>query len=96
MIAKRQLHKILSQELYTVKTNNFNEYVTNFQRIDIRTYRRIVAVSQTVHQLQEAGLELPANETQVAELARLDAPIRARVWNELVIRAEKGRQEPDH
>lgn len=75
--------------MYLEVTEDFNEFVTDYLNINIATYRRIIAVSQTVHQLQEAGLELPANETQVAELARLDPPIRARVWNELMIRAEK-------
>jgi hypothetical protein len=85
----KELHKIYREELYFEVTEDFNEFVTDYLNINIATYRRIIAVSQTVHQLQEAGLELPANESQVAELARLDPPIRARVWNELVIRAEK-------
>jgi hypothetical protein len=88
-VIAKELHKIYHEELYTTKTEDFSEYITDYLRIDLRTYRRIIAISQTVHQLQEAGLELPANETQVAELARLQAPIRARVWNDLVIRAEK-------
>lgn len=85
----KELHKIFEGELYSDVTKDFNEYVTEYLRIDIRTYRRIIAVSQTIAQLQNAGLELPANETQAAELARLDAPLRPRVWNDLVIRAER-------
>lgn len=85
----RQLHKIFKEELYTVVTSEFSEYVTDFLRIDLRTYRRIIAISQTIDQLKAAGLELPANETQAAELARLDAPLRPTVWNDLVIRAER-------
>lgn len=85
----KELHKIFKDDLYTDITGDFNEYVTDYLRIDLRTYRRIIAVSQTVAQLQEAGLELPANETQAAELARLDAPLRARIWNDLIIQAEK-------
>src|SRR4029077_8496834 len=64
-------------------------YVTDCLNINQTTYRRIIAVKQTVDQLQESGLELPANESLAAELARLDAPLRPRVWNDLVIRAEK-------
>ena len=56
--------------------------------MDIRTYRRIVAVSQTVAQLQDAGLALPANQTQAEELSRLDPGLRAKIWNSLVIQAE--------
>ncbi len=85
----KELHKIYREELYLEVTEDFNEFVTDYLNINIATYRRLIAVSQTVHQLQEAGLELPANETQVAELARLDPLIRTRVWNELMIRAEK-------
>lgn len=85
----KELHKILEGELHTDITDDFTEYVTDHLKIDIRSYRRIVAVSQTIAQLQNAGLTLPANETQAAELARLDAPLRPRVWNDLVIRAEQ-------
>jgi hypothetical protein len=85
----KELHKIFHGELYTVKTPDFNEYVTDCLNINIVTFRRIVAVSQTIAQLQEAGLELPANETQAAELSRLQAPLRPQVWNDLVISAER-------
>jgi hypothetical protein len=85
----KELHKIYHQELYTVKTPDFSEYVTTCLNINQTTYRRIIAVKQTVDQLQEDGLELPANESQAAELARLDPPLRSRVWNDLVIRAER-------
>jgi hypothetical protein len=85
----KELVKIHSNEWYTVRTEDWNKYITDYLRIDLRSYRRIVAVSQTVAQLQDAGLELPANETQAAELSRLEAPLRARVWNDLVIRAER-------
>jgi hypothetical protein len=87
LIAK-ELHKIYRDELYTEKTADFSEYITEFLQIDLRTYRRIIAVSQTVQQLQDAGLALPANESQAAELSRLEPELRATVWNNLVIRAE--------
>ena len=84
-----QLHKIYKEELYTTITPDFNEYIVDYLKIDIRTYRRIIAVSQTISQLQEAGLALPANETQAAELSRLDPSLRPTVWNDLMIRAER-------
>lgn len=83
----KELHKILKDELYTEVTPEFTEYLTISLRMDLRTYRRIIAVSQTIAQLQHAGLELPANETQAAELARLKAPLRPKVWSDLLSRA---------
>ena len=85
----KELHKILEGELYTLKTPDFTEYVTDYLNINIVTYRRIVAVSQTVAQFRDAGLPLPENETIAAELSRLEAGLRPKVWNELVIQAER-------
>jgi hypothetical protein len=85
----KELGKILREELYTVKTSDFVEYVTFHMGMDIRTYRRIVAVSQTVAQLQEAGLKLPANQAQAEELSRLESSMRPGVWNSLVLEAER-------
>lgn len=84
----KELHKIYSQDLYTVKTEDFTEYITDYLNINIVTYRRIVAISQTVAQLQDAGLALPANESLAAELSRLDPDLRPKIWNSLVIQAE--------
>lgn len=86
----KELHKILKGELYKERGyDDFMSYVTDELRIDPRTYRRIIAVSQTISQLQEAGLTLPLNESQAAELARLDPERRARVWLDLITKAEK-------
>lgn len=84
-----ELNKILSQELYTLKASVFTEYVTDFLKIDIRSYHRILAVSETVEQLKQAGLQLPANESQAAELARVDAPLLPQFWSDLIIRFER-------
>lgn len=84
-----ELHKILRDELYKEVTPEFKEYLAFKLQIDERSYRRIILVSQTVALLKEAGLQLPANESQAAELGRLDAELRPRVWNELVVEAER-------
>jgi hypothetical protein len=53
-------------DLHIDITEDFSEYVTDYLKIDPRSYRRIIGISQTIAQLQETGLELPANETQAA------------------------------
>jgi hypothetical protein len=85
----KELHKILRDELYLAKTDEFSKYITEHLRMDLRTYRRIVAISQTVDQLKAAGLELPANDAQAEQLARLDPNKRAGVWNELLLRYQQ-------
>lgn len=85
----KELGKIHREELYLGKTSDFSEYVTDYLGIDIRSYRRIVAVSQTIAQLQEAGLQLPANQAQAEELSRLETSMRPQVWNNLVLEAER-------
>lgn len=85
----KELGKIHREELYLGKTSDFTEYVTDYLGIDIRSYRRIVAVSQTIAQLQEAGLKLPANQAQAEELSRLETSMRPQVWNNLILEAER-------
>jgi hypothetical protein len=85
----KELGKILREELYLAKASEFDEYVTDVLGMDIRSARRIIKVHQTVHLLQQRGLALPANETQAAELSRLDPELQPRIWNELLIRFER-------
>src|SRR4029077_847975 len=85
----RELHKILRDELYKAKTQEFKDYLREYLKIDERSFRRIIAISQTVDQLKEAGLELPANESQAAELSRLQPPLRPKIWLELITKAER-------
>lgn len=80
----KELNKIYSQQLYELRRDRFEDYVTDCLSMDRRTCQRIINVGYTVGQLQEAGLALPANETQAAELARLEPERRASVWSGLL------------
>lgn len=88
----KMLAKIYREELYIDVTPDFNLYVVDHLHISRQTYQRILLVSQTVDQLQDAGVELPANQTHVEELARLEPPLRLKVWNELLTRFEYEQQ----
>ena len=85
----KEMGKIKREELYLGKTSDFIEYVTDYLGIPLTSFRRIVAVSQTVAQLQEAGLKLPANQAQAEELSKLEVSMRPQVWNNLVLEAER-------
>lgn len=84
----KELHKIFKGELYTDLYSDFHTYVKEELHISPQTYHRIINVSQTVSQLQDAGLALPANQAQAEELSRLDATMRPKVWNDLLTRFE--------
>jgi hypothetical protein len=86
----KELHKIRKDELYTAASyTRFDEYLQFRARMDDRTFRRIVNVSQVITQLQQEGLQLPENETQAAELSRLDVRMRPTVWSDLLLKAER-------
>jgi hypothetical protein len=84
----KELDKIKKEELYLLERPDFASYVTNHLQINERSYRRIIGVSQTVYQLQSAGLAIPANQAQAEELSRLEVSLRPRVWNDLILRFE--------
>lgn len=83
----KQLDRILQGELFQARgLTDFRAYVTDFLPIDWRTCRRIVVIAETIERLKDAGLSLPLNETQAAELARLEPERRAAVWSRLISR----------
>jgi hypothetical protein len=84
----KELYKIQKNELFTIYYATFAEYVTRRLQISERSYHRIISVSHVVAQLQEAGLALPANQAQAEELSRLEAPLRPKLWNDLLTRFE--------
>jgi hypothetical protein len=86
----KELIKIQKEELYTaVGIEDFGAYLAERTPFDQRTFHRISMVGQTCAYLQEAGLQLPANETQIVELNRLEVNRRAEAWNALLIKSEK-------
>ena len=88
-VIAKELHKIYASEAYTLISETWADYIKIRLNMDIRSYRRIIGVSQTIAQLQDAGLALPANQNQAEELSRLDPQLRAKIWNHLVVQAER-------
>lgn len=80
----KELIKINTEQLYELRNDTFKDYVLEHHGMTDTTCRRIVNIAQTVNQFQNAGLALPANESQVAELARLEPEKRASVWSGLL------------
>lgn len=84
-VIARELRKIDDQELFRDKgCETFNNYILKYSRISVDTANRMMAVSRTNDLLREAGLRLPDNETQAAELARLEPQQQVIVWERLL------------
>lgn len=89
----RELEKIRNQELFrALGFESFHAYVK--ERQDPRSMRRQIAVLGTVQALKAANLPLPANESQVVELARLDDEIQPLVWQRLLTLRDKDPEKP--
>src|SRR5258706_4704129 len=89
----RELEKIRSQELFrALGYDSFHAYVK--ERQDPRSMRRQLAVLGTVQALKAANLPLPANESQVVELARLDDETQPLVWQRLLTLRDKDPEKP--
>jgi hypothetical protein len=82
------LKRIEREELWTEREEcrgkTFSFYVENFLKWDLRSVYRVKQVEETIRELSEAGLPLPENESQVIELAKLDAEVRSPVWKGLL------------
>jgi hypothetical protein len=84
-IIAHELRTINDQELFRDKgCESFNNYVLKYCRINVDTATRMMAISRTNDLLREAGLRLPYNETQAAELARLEPEQQLIVWQRLL------------
>jgi hypothetical protein len=81
----RELRTIDDQQLYLDKgCKTFHDYVLKYCRISVDTAQQMIAVSRTNDLLRKAGLPLPANQSQAAELARLEPEQQAIVWQRLL------------
>lgn len=91
-IIARELRTINDQQLYLDRQcETFEEYVLKYCRISVDTAQQMIAVSRTNALLREAGLPLPANQSQAAELARLEPEQQPIVWQRLL----EGERETD-
>lgn len=90
----RELRKIDDLELWKEPGyKSFGLYVSDRLQFEARSVARFLDISRTTDRLKAAGLPLPENETQVAELARLDEELQSVVW-ERVRKAAEIREEP--
>ncbi len=81
----RELRTINDQELYRDREcKTFELYVLKYCRISVDTAQQMIAVLRTNDLLREAGLALPANQSQAAELARLEPDQQVIVWQRLL------------
>jgi hypothetical protein len=89
----RELKKISDMELYLERgCKSLNEYCFDCHNLEARSVSRFLAVADTVALLKDHGLELPSNETQVLELARIDPEQQPIIW-ERVLKAAEVREE---
>ena len=89
----RELKKISDLELYLERgSRSLNEYAWDYHNLESRSVSRFLSVADTVMLLKDHGLELPSNESQVLELARIDPEQQPLVW-ERVLKAAEVREE---
>src|SRR5260370_5126430 len=92
-IAKEFL-KINKEKLYEERgCETFSDYVQTYLQLSWRSTTRILAVARAVEVLRTAGLRLPANQSQVEELTRLDEAKQPEVW-QLLLKAEEMEEVP--
>jgi hypothetical protein len=85
-----ELHKIRERELWRARDcNSFNEYCGRYVPLDASSITRIQQIGPVVERLREAGLQLPENESQAAELIPLKPEDQAHVWKRVLLAAEK-------
>jgi hypothetical protein len=86
----RDFRMIRELELYQERNfNSFTQYVQKHLQADMETVNRIERIGPIVDRLLEAGLKLPANESQAAELSKLKPEKQPQVWKQVLIASEK-------
>lgn len=86
----RELQKILDEELYAERGyESFSDYAREFLPFDSRSANRFMAIAGTIERLKKAGLALPENESQAAEISRLHPERQSEVWQALLEQKEK-------
>jgi hypothetical protein len=86
----KEFTKIEEQELYRdVGSKTFHAYVVERLGLEMQMVRESIAISIACENLKKAGLALPETESQVVELARVEAEHQPLVWQLVVEAAEK-------
>jgi hypothetical protein len=84
-VIAKELARIETGELFTeLGYKFFSHYVEERLHMSIRTAQRIKDISATIDQLEKEGLKLPYNDTQTAELLKLEPGRRSIVWRDLL------------
>jgi len=77
----QQLLKIYTMELYKEKGyETLYKYCTEELQFDPRSVGRMMGIADSAKIFKDHGIELPANESQVAELTRLEPDQQPLVW----------------
>jgi hypothetical protein len=85
-----ELQKIKERELWRLRDcSSFTDYVDKYLPLDRRSITRIIDIGPVVERLRDAGLQLPENESQVAELIGLKPDAQPEVWEQVLRAAEK-------
>lgn len=89
----QQLRKINDLELYLERgCRSINEYAFDAHGIDPRNVARFIGISQSAELFKSKGIDLPANETQLVELGRLEPEQQIQTW-EVARKAAEEREE---
>jgi hypothetical protein len=85
-----ELRKIKDRELWQLRDcSSFSDYVDKHLPLDRRSITRIIDIGPVVERLRDAGLQLPENESQVAELISLEPDAQPEVWKTVLAAAEQ-------
>lgn len=95
-IIGQELTRIEDEELYEVMgKNDFQEYVEVCLKLDYRMARAWMRASQALSLLNQEKLQLPYNQSQVLELAKLKTPeVLVGVWQKILDFCDKERKVP--
>lgn len=81
----KELSKIRDKELYRARNREFfKEYVAEDLGWDLTSVYRVMTVAETTQRLEAQGLSLPENESQVVQLAKLEAEYQGPVWKRII------------
>jgi len=85
-IIGRELNRIKDEALYEVMgKHDFKEYVTDHLRMDFRQASMFMRASLALDRLESEKLQLPYNQSQAIELAKLRKPeVQVGVWRKVL------------
>ena len=86
----KELLTIDAGKLYELRGHeNLKAYADEELRLDEKAVSRSIACLEIIERLENAGIELPSNESQLIELARLPDEQVVPVWEKLISACER-------